>query len=223
MSKSIRILLGILSGLLFIGLIALLKNVDVAPIAAGDTKVGLSSLNQSARSFFGEQTVWHTITDWLGYCTLLIGGCFALTGLIQLIRRRSLLKIDREIIALGVLYILTLIVYIVFEKVVINCRPLLLPKDLEPAASFPSSHTVMSLVILLSTAMLIPRYAGSVVTARIIQVLCGLLAAVAVIGRLISGVHWLTDILGGLLISACLLFFFSAYLHRNDIEDDNLQ
>lgn len=148
--------------------------------------------------------LWYDITDWLGIAAILTALFFALAGLVQLIKRRSLLKVDREILALGGLYIIVIGLYVLFEKVIINYRPIIMPGSTHPEASFPSSHTMLVCIIMGSAAMLLGKY--KLCTA--LRIMCLSVIAVTVIGRLIAGVHWFTDILGGILISITLLSVF---------------
>lgn len=189
-------------------LIALVRLVDVAPIGAQGTSIGLSHLNQFVFDLFGVNMLWYNITDWLGVAAVLTGFVFAVTGLVQLIKRRSLLKVDREILSLGGLYIVVIGLYLFFENVIINYRPIIMPDNTSPEASFPSSHTMLVCVIMGSAAMLINRYIRNKPLNRILRAVCYVIIGVTVVGRLIAGVHWFTDILGGILISVTLLSLY---------------
>ena len=195
-------------GLLTIVLIALVRLVDVAPIGTTGTSIGLSKLNQFVFDLFGVNMLWYHITDWLGIAAILTAFAFAVTGLVQMIKRRSLLKVDREILSLGGLYIVVIGLYILFENVIINYRPIIMPDNTHPEASFPSSHTMIVCVIMGSAAMLISRYFKNITLRNILRALCFVIIGVTVIGRLIAGVHWFTDILGGILISVTLLALY---------------
>ena len=188
--------------------IALVRLVDVAPIGAQGTSIGLSHLNQFVFDLFGVNMLWYNITDWLGVAAVLTGFVFAVTGLVQLIKRRSLLKVDREILSLGGLYIVVIGLYLFFENVIINYRPIIMPDNTSPEASFPSSHTMLVCVIMGSAAMLINRYIRNKPLNRILRAVCYVIIGVTVVGRLIAGVHWFTDILGGILISVTLLSLY---------------
>ncbi len=207
----------ILSGIslfLFCVLIVLVRFVDVRSIGPENTSVGLSHLNQFFSGLTGFNTLWYKITTWLGYAVILVGAMLAAAGFVQIIKRKNPLKADREIIALGGLYILMMGVYALFEIVVINYRPVILLKDIHPAASFPSSHTVLACVIMGSAVMLIGKYVKKKSLCRLLQTACIALMAVTVLGRLISGVHWFTDILGGILISTALLELYSGIIEK---------
>lgn len=118
------------------------------------------------------------------------------------------LKVDREILSLGGLYIVVIGLYLFFENVIINFRPIIMPDNTHPEASFPSSHTMLVCVIMGSAAMLINRYIRNKPLNRILRAVCYVIIGVTVVGRLIAGVHWFTDILGGILISVTLLSLY---------------
>ena len=206
--KHSRIITAGIGLLLTVILIALVRLVDAAPIGAQGTSIGLSHLNQFVFDLFGVNMLWYNITDWLGVAAVLTGFVFAVTGLVQLIKRRSLLKVDREILSLGGLYIVVIGLYLFFENVIINYRPIIMPDNTSPEASFPSSHTMLVCVIMGSAAMLINRYIRNKPLNRILRAVCYVIIGVTVVGRLIAGVHWFTDILGGILISVTLLSLY---------------
>lgn len=208
MSKKSKYLLPCLSAILFIVLIILIKTVDVRATGVGDTKIGLYHLNSAAHNFFGTNAVWYKITQITGLISLACGGLFGILGVCQLIKRKSLLKVDREILSLGGLYIVTGIIYVFFEKVIINFRPVIMEGETAAEASFPSSHTVLVIVIMGSIIMLLKKYIKSEIAQNILKALCAAIAVITVIGRLVSGVHWLTDILGGIILSVSLLSIF---------------
>lgn len=197
--------------LLFVLLTILVKTVDVKPIGPQHSTVGLASLNKFVFELFGVNLIWYHITDWLGITAIAVAFGFASLGLFQLISRRSLLKADNRILLLGVFYFIVVAVYIFFEFVIINYRPVILSKNLE--ASFPSSHA-MIVVSIMGTAMLQFHYylrkkKVLLWTADIISIL---IIAVTVVGRLISGVHWFTDIIAGLLLSSALIALYRTML-----------
>ena len=176
--------------LLSVLLIVLVKNYDVSNIGPMDTSIGFSHINSAVHDFFGIHIIWYKITEVFGILALLVCGCFAVVGLIQLLQRKSIAKVDAEVLKLGGLYVIVLGLYAMFEKVIINYRPVIMPDATEPEASFPSSHTMLICVVMA----------------------CALIMIVTVVGRLICGVHWFTDIIGGILISLALLSAFKAIL-----------
>ena len=209
MKANTKLLLAVVFGLLAAVLIVLVRKVDVAPIGAAGTEIGLSGLNKAVFDLFGVNLFWYELTQGLGYAALALAGLFAVFGFAQLIRRKSLRRVDPEIYALAGLYIAVIGLYALFEKVIVNYRPILMPGSAEAEASFPSSHTMLICTVFGSTILVLGRYLKNDGLRKALQALCALVVAVTVVGRLICGVHWCTDILGGILISAVLLFLFS--------------
>ena len=184
---------------------------DVAPIGPEQTEVGFSTLNRFVFEHIGVHLIWYHITDWLGLAVLLFPLGFAVAGLYQLIKRRSLKKVDRPILTLGIFYLVALTFYLLFEQVVINYRPIILGKV--PEASYPSSHTMMVVCVMATAATafrtLLPLKKKLCFTVKLAAIL---LVIFTVLGRLISGVHWFTDIVGGVLLSAALSTLYRAVI-----------
>lgn len=210
--KKINPVFPCITGALFLLLIVLVKYVDVSMVNETGTTIGLSHINMGFAAFTGVNVIWYKVTTVLGVFLLLFAGGFALIGLLQLIQRKSLLKVDYEILSLGGLYVVVVFLYALFEKVIINYRPILMDGKTEPEASFPSSHTMLVCVVMGSALMLIDRYIRDEKVARILKNICIVLIILTVVGRLICGVHWFTDILGGVLLSATLLMIFNNVL-----------
>ena len=126
----------------------LVKNIDVKAIGPNESLVGFADINKLFHNLIGSNMAIYKITEIIGLIPLLIAFIYVIIGIKQLITRKSLLKVDKEIYLLGLFYILVLGVYIFFEKVVINYRPVLIDNILEP--SYPSSHTLMSICICIS-------------------------------------------------------------------------
>lgn len=209
-----RVIRAAIAGVLFVAFIIMLKKYDVAAIGPEGTSVGFSHINKSIHDLTGVNMVWYQITDVLGYFALCVCALFGLIGLIQLVRRKSLLKVDRTILGLGVFYVIVLALYVLFEKVVINYRPVIMPGASAPEASFPSSHTMLIITVMASTYLVIGQYVKDKSAAKIIRLLCILIIIVTVGGRLYCGVHWFTDIIGGILLSITLTELFSAFVHE---------
>ncbi len=204
---------------LFILVIALVTCVDLAPVGPANTTIGMSHLNKAVHDLIGVHMFWYQVTNLLGFWAILCGAIFACIGLKQLIERKSLKQVDAKILALGGLFVLLGIIYVLFEKVVINCRPVLMEGETVPEASFPSSHTVLAFVIFGAIAMMLKDYLQDKRLVSMLQNACLVLILVSVIGRLISGVHWFTDILGGIFLSYALLMVFSGLLEKLDGKD----
>lgn len=199
---------------LFGVLIVMIKKVDVESIGPEGTKIGLSGINKPVADNFTYNETWYKITQYLGYAALLVAGCLAVMGLVQLIQRKSLLKVDPNILAAGVIYVITIGLYFLFDKVVINYRPIILPDEGVLEAGFPSSHTMLSIVVFGTALLQLRFYVKNVMAKRCLGVALFAVMIVTIVGRLMSGAHWLTDICGGVLISVALLFAYSAAVSK---------
>ena len=200
--------------LLFGALIVLLGCVDVRAIGPLDSSVGLASLNGAVRDLIGESPLWYDISEVSGLLSLAVAAGFAFLGLYRLVRTRSLKKVGIDIYLLGGLYVVVMAAYVLFEVWVVNSRPVLQDGVLE--ASFPSSHTVLALTVLLSAADWCFRNLKQSYLRYASLVCCICLAFLTVVGRFLSGVHWFTDILGGVLLSASLLCLYFALSRQFD-------
>ena len=202
---------------LFLLLIILVKTVDVAAIGPAGTSIGLAGINGAVRDAIGTHPSMYWMTTVLGYLAILTAAGFAVFGGFQLISRRSLKKVDRSLLALAGLYAAVAVFYVLFEKVVINYRPVLMEAGQTfPEASFPSSHTMLGCTIFVSAGMVLDRYSRDTSLSTVLRAATIVLAVLTVGGRLASGVHWLTDIIGGVLLSAALLCAFTALLPKGE-------
>ena len=180
--------------------------LDVQAIGPNGSSVGFATFNGLFHKLTGVHMEIYTITDWLGLIPLCFALGFAILGLVQLIQRKSFLKVDYSILVLGGFYILVIASYLFFEKFVINYRPVLIEGNLE--ASYPSSTTLLVLCIMPTAMMLLNTRIRNNTTKKVILSLLAIFTAFMVIGRLISGVHWFTDIIGGVLLSTGLVMLY---------------
>lgn len=183
--------------------------IDVAPIGPLCSSVGFSSLNGLVHDCTGVNMTLYIVTDWLGLVPIAVAFGFAVMGLIQWIKRKSILRVDRSILALGVFYIAVIAVYIFFENVVINYRPVLIEGYLE--VSYPSSTTMLVMCVIPTAIMQLGTRIKNAKLRLCILLLLSAFTVFMVVGRLISGVHWVTDIIGGALISAGLVLAYRAF------------
>lgn len=197
-------------GLLFVALIVMLCTFDVAPIGPEETEIGFSSLNKAVHETLGMSDMWYKVSSIFGYLSIASAGIFVLAGAVQMLKRKSLLKVDKKLYALAGLYAATVFFYAFFEMVVINYRPIIEAGAEHVEASFPSSHTMLTCVIMGGAFVMIGEYIKNRGLALALKSLAVAVATVTVVGRLLSGVHWFTDILGGALISLALVTFFAA-------------
>ncbi len=201
----------------------LVMMLDKAPVGPYSTEIGFSTVNDYVSGLFPFNSFFYTLTKIIGYVSLLGGGAFAVVGIYQLFTRKSLRKVDRLIYCLGGLYLVLGAVYFAFEKIVINYRPILLEGETYPAPSYPSSHTMLATVILWSIILVIDSYVKNIKYANAIKLVCFVLMTVNVVCRLASGVHWLTDIIGGILVSATLISFFDVIAFKSDTPEEKTE
>ena len=206
---------------LFIILIILLKTVDTANLiiegnddtdshvfescGIGEPQIRLSSLNMALLA--SRNDTFFDFAEYLGYLALLTAFGFAVFGVYQLVKRKSFARVDPDIYVLAVFYIVVIALYFIFSKLHVNYRPVLIDGILEE--SFPSSHTMLSLCVFVSAILQFRRRIKNQTVRIAVCTSCGLLAALTTVCRYLSGAHWFTDILGGILISAALLFAYS--------------
>ena len=206
---------GIAMLVVFFAFTVCVLTVDRAPVGPLDSSVGFSGINQSVFKALGESAQFYQITEYLGYASLAFAAAFAILGVLQLIKRKSLWKVDRDILLLGVFYAVVLACYVAFEVIVINYRPVIPEGVLE--ASYPSSHTILTVCIMVSAIPSIYRRSGTDPYRKVIlPAICVAVSVVTVVGRLLSGVHWLTDIIGGVLLSCALVLLYLAALKWAD-------
>ena len=181
---------------------------NMQPIGPNGSSVAYANINQAIHNLFGVNMTLYNITDWAGVVAIFVALGFAILGLVQWIKRKHILKVDSSILILGVFYILVFSAYVFFEFHVINRRPVLINGILE--ASYPSSTTMLAMCVLPTSMMQFRRLIKNTKIRNTINTLGGLFTAFIVIGRLVCGVHWLTDILGGLIFSIAMILPYCA-------------
>lgn len=184
----------------------LVKKIDVKPIGPEESEVGFAKINQKVHNTLKYNDNWYKISKYCGMIPICIACFYAGRGIGQLAKEKSFKKINRKLYVLGAFYVLLVALYLFFEKVIINYRPVLEDGKLE--ASYPSSHTLLAICICLSSIIISKDFISNQKIRKIFDVVTGLVMLIIVFGRLLSGVHWLTDIIGGTLIS---LFMVSAF------------
>lgn len=199
------------AAILFVLFTVLVACWDVRPAGPAQTDVGMATVNGLVFDAVGIHPVWKDVTEWLGAVAILTALAFALEGLWQLIRRKSLLRVDRNLWALAGFYLLLAACWLLFEKLAINCRPVLLGAEPEP--SYPSSHVLLVVGVMGSaSAQLCAAYPEKRKLCAWARGTAFLLSAAAAIGRLLAGVHWFTDVVGALLLCFSLLMLHRAVL-----------
>ena len=184
--------------------------IDVSAIGPNGSSVGFATINGFFHSITGVNMPLYVVTDWLGLVSVFIGFGFALLGLVQWIKRRNILKVDFDILMLGIFYIVVIAAYLLFESFVINYRPTLINGFLE--TSYPSSTTLLVLTVNVTAVLQFKRRIKNIVIRRSVNITLNCFTLFMAIGRLISGVHWLSDIIGGALLSAALVLLYWAVI-----------
>ena len=184
--------------------------VDVQPIGPRESCVGFATLNGFVHSLTGVNMALYTITDWLGLVPVAFGFGFAILGLVQWIRRKNILKVDFSVLVLGGFYLLVLAVYLLFETVVINRRPVLIMDYLE--TSYPSSTTLLVLTVMPTAILQLSSRIKAPLWRKVVTDGITVFVAFVILGRLISGVHWFTDIVGSLFLGAGLVMLYDAVI-----------
>ena len=184
--------------------------VDVRAIGPRGSSVGFAGINGFVHTLTGVHFSLYNITDWLGLVPIFVCMGFGILGLVQWIKRKSIRKVDYEILVLGGFYIVTIAAYFFFESVVINYRPVLINGFLE--ASYPSSTTMLVMCVMSTAIMQLGSRIKNKVLRNIIAVTIITFIAFMIIGRLISGVHWFTDIVGSALLSTGLVMMYRAII-----------
>jgi len=194
-----------LLAIVFIVFTILVTKVDVQAIGPNDTVVGFATLNGFYNYEIGYHDTLYKVTQYGGYLVFLVVGTFGLIGLIQWITRKSLLKVDYNILALGIFFVIVFTLYFTFDAIAINYRPVLIDGKLEP--SYPSSTILRTLSILPLIDQLVIYIKNK--KARLIGTITTLVVVACLFfGRILSGCHWITDIIGGTILMLCLLSLY---------------
>ena len=185
--------------------------VDLQPIGPQGSWVAYAGLNKAVHELFGVHMILYHITDWAGVVAIFVAVGFAVLGLIQWVQRKHILKVDSNLLALGVFYIVVFGVFVFFEYRMINRRPVLINGYLE--ASYPSSTTMLAMCVLPTAMMQFRQYIRKMWLRNTVNIICGVFTAFMVLGRLVCGVHWFTDILGGMIFSAGMIFLYTGVMN----------
>lgn len=208
----LTIILGVMAVLLTVSLLF----IDKKAVGPNGSEVGFATLNSGVFNAVGTSKTWDKITDIAIAAVLASGVVFAIYGLVQWIKSKKFSKVDWEIRMLGVVYVAMAVLYVLFEKLlVVNYRPVL--EDGALAASFPSTHTMIAVTVGLTVALTLGKYIKNKAASRIMVGVLIVLVVVVAAGRILAGMHWITDVLGGLLYGATLVSLY-ANLRRKENE-----
>lgn len=204
------LLAGCILVLAFIVWTVLIQTVDVQPIGQNGTDIGFATFNSLFHELTGVNMTLYTITDWLGLIPLFVCMIFGGIGFIQLVQRKSLFKVDYDIVFLGIYYVIVIFTYLIFEIFPINYRPILIEGFME--ASYPSSTTLLVLSVMPTLNFQVNQRLENVTVRKVICILTSIFSTFMVIGRLASGVHWFTDIVGSIMLSVGMFCIYKAFV-----------
>ena len=197
--------------ILLVTLIIALLYIDVGYV---NGNVGLFVIN----NFFATYKInssWDIFTTVILDITFVFIFTLVGIGIFQAIKRRSILKIDRNVVVTEILVVLMLLFSLFFSNVIfINNSPVL--QNGVEVSSFPSNHIVIVTFVFLTLATLVKDYFEIVKIGKI-NIICKfvsfgiaiIMIALMVVGKTLSGRIWFTDAISGLLLG---LFFYSLFL-----------
>lgn len=196
--------------LLFVLFTVCLTGVDLRPVGPENSYVGFASLNDWVFKHLGTSSLWDKITDIIALAAMALAAVFGATGIWQWIKGKSLKAVDPCLIVLGIFYIMMAAFYLAFEFIVINYRPVLVDGALE--ASYPSSHTFVTLFIFFSALPVTNRLVKNQSRRMWINVTLILLSIIMVVGRVLSGMHWTSDVVGAFLLALGMALLYDAFV-----------
>lgn len=192
----------------------MIETIDVKPIGINGTDIGFATLNRWFHNLTEVNMTLYKITDWLGLIPVFVCMIFGVVGMVQLIKKRNLFRVDYDILLLGLYYVVVIMCYLVFEMIPINYRPILINGFME--ASYPSSTVLLVLAVMPTVVFQTNRRIGNDKIKKIICIIIIIFTLFMVIGRTVSGVHWITDIIGSILLSTGLFFMYKTAVLMSD-------
>ncbi len=186
--------------------------VDRQPVGPMGTSVGFATINKAFNDFFEYDWFFVLVSDISMYIAFVVVVCFAGRGLYDLIKVKNPLKVSKVLIGLGILYVVVAVIYVAFNKIPINYRPVLMPGETELETSFPSTHALIITAVYASAVLAVERLLANEKFKRVCRLHAKIFLAVGVAARMFSGVHWLTDIFAGVLFAATLVSLYAAWI-----------
>ena len=195
----------------------LIQTVDIQPLGVNGTDIGFATVNGWFHKLTGVHMNIYVLTDWLGLVPVFVCMVFGVIGCIQLVKGRSLFRVDYDILLLGMYYGIVIVFYLLFEMIPINYRPILIEGRME--ASYPSSTTLLVISVMPTLIFQMRRRIKNRTGKRVTGIWATLFTIFMVIGRLICGVHWFTDIVGSVLLSVGLFWTYKGVVLIKDCEE----
>ena len=188
--------------------------IDVSAIGPEGSTIGFATINALVHKITGVHMPLYHITDWLGLVPIFVAMGFMLLGLVQWIQRKRLSMVDYNLFVLGGFYIAVMVVYGLFEVITINYRPVLIDGNLEK--SYPSSTTLLVMCVMPTAFMQFNSRIKNTLLKKCVSLFITVFIIFMVLGRLVSGVHWFTDIIGGALLSAGLVMMYRFFVNQRE-------
>ena len=187
---------------MFVVFTLLVKFVDVAYVGMTGKEVGLSSFNRLVYESVDVSETFDKLGDVCMVLSILVVLFVVALGIYELVKNKSIKKVDKKIWSMGIIYALVVLIYVVFELICLNYRPVLIDGKLE--ASYPSSHVMLSLTILSCFLIFMLSKLKTKKQKAILGTLIGLFMFVIVLFRVLSGMHWMTDIIASVILALML-------------------
>ena len=217
-TNSKKLTLGIIYLLFFLIWTILVSTIDRKPLGPNESIVGFATLNQAIHNLTGVHMNLYKLTDFLSIIPFAIIFIFGCVGIIQWVRRKSIRNVDTNILLLGTFYIVVLGLFFLFEVIPVNYRPVLINNVLEP--SYPSSTTLLVLCTIPSTLLQCRIYRVKRCTYKIAKIVLTTYALFMVSSRMVAGVHWITDIIGGVLLSIGLITLLRGITYKSNYSEN---
>lgn len=208
------LILGITLIIMFGVFTLLVMKYDIKNIGVNNTTIGFATLNSWFNKTTGTHLMFYSITDWLELLPLLVCVCFGLIGLKQLLSHKKIFLVDHDILLLGIYYIIVILLYLLFDKMCINYRPILIEGKLE--VSYPSSTVLLVLCVMLTLTFQINRRVKNDKTKIYLETLSNIYIIFMLFGRIVSGVHWITDIIGSIILALGLFKLYISFVNMLD-------
>ena len=206
----------------------LVKTVDVGEYYNG-TKLGFYHLNYKFGDLvteFGKYEFMRTVSDILLYVSFGYVGILVVIGVIQIIKYKSFKKINPIFFFLAGAYVLVVILYGFFELVHVNYAPDSLAENLK--ASYPSTHVFVGgcFYLLNSYVLLKFLWVKDDLFKTLIHLSTVILTCLLVLTRLLAVKHWLTDIIGSVILMLAVYFLFIGmcrWLIPTEVKDEYIE
>ena len=163
-----------------------------------------------------DSNTWIKITDIILYASIAIVGLFAVLGLAQWISRKSIKKVDKQILWMVLPLALVVIVYLVCDKILTPDRFSFMPTrpDGSGEPSFPSTHVLVVTTVFFCISAALPKYIKSKVALFLIDIVMFALASLVATGRIMSDKHSYIDVAGSVVFALIFYGIYNAIIHR---------